>query len=85
MDAAISAERERETQCLLRLRRAHRHRDDLSAVSVAEAGGVRDGVRVEAVELERHALPLERLRLVVELDRVAARDLLHEADDLHFG
>ncbi len=85
MDAAVGAERERKTQHLLCLGRSHRHRDDLAPVCIPQPDGVGDGVGVEEVQLEGHTLPLERLRLLVELDRVAARNLLHEADDLHFG
>src|SRR5205823_7572417 len=79
----VGAERERHQQRLLGLRRAHRHRHDLAAVLVSKPGSVRDGVGVEPAQLERYALAHELLRLLVEPDRVAARNLLHEADDLH--
>src|SRR5207247_860859 len=70
-------------QRLLCLWRPHRHRDDLAAVLVPEPGGMRDRVGVEGVQLERDALANERLRLLVEADRVAPGHLLDEADDLH--
>src|SRR5207237_1019446 len=81
----VSAERDRQTERLLGLRRPHRHGDDFPAVLVAQAGRVGDGIRVEAVQLERDAFALQRLRLLVELDRIGARHLLDEADDLHGG
>src|SRR3954447_5027856 len=83
MDAAVRAERDCQTESLLGLRRAHRHRDHLAAVLVPQPGRVRDGVGVERVQQQRHALTLERLRLLVALDRVGPWNLLDEADDLH--
>src|ERR671923_37036 len=80
---AIRAERQARPQRLLRLRRTHRQRDHLSAVCLLQRRRVRDGRGVERIEQERHSLPLQLLRLLVELDRVGARDLLDEADDLH--
>src|SRR3954469_5921132 len=83
MDAAVRAERYYQTESLLGLRRAHRHRDHLAAVLIPQPGRVRHGEGVERVQQQRHALTLERLRLLVELDRVGAWNLLDEADDLH--
>ena len=85
MDAAVGADGKRLPEGLFCGRRAHRHRDHLAAVLVPQAGCMRDRVGVEAVQLERDAIPNERLRLVVEANRVAARHLLDEADDLHLG
>jgi hypothetical protein len=39
-----------------------------------------DGACVEGIQDQRHALSLERLRLLIELDRVGPRDLLDGAD-----
>ena len=69
VDRPLGAERERVAQRLLGLRRAHGHRHDL----VGEQGGVLHGIAVEGVQLERHAFALERMRLLVELDRRRAR------------
>ena len=55
MDRAVRAERERGPQRLVRLRRPHRHRDDL----VSETDGVGDCVGIEPVQLERHAFAHE--------------------------
>ena len=83
MHAPVGAELQAQAQGRLGLRRAHRHRHDLPVDRVAEAGGVLHRGGVERVELERNAFALQRLRLVVELDRVGTRHLLDEHDDLH--
>src|SRR5437773_6852411 len=82
VDAAIGAEPHALSQRLLRLWRAHRHRDDLAALLVAKPSGLGDGEGIESVQLERDALPPELFRLLVELDRIWARDLLDQAGDL---
>ncbi len=43
-----------------------------------------DRVTAEDVQLDRHTLALQRFRLRVELDRREVRDLLDQADDLHW-
>ena len=83
MNASVDAEREAFTQGLLRLGRSHRHHDDLTAGRLAQAHRLDHRVAVELVEDERDALALQRLRLLVELDRRGMRDLLDQADDLH--
>src|SRR6266852_5184451 len=83
MDAAIGAERETRAQCVPGLGRPHRHRDHLTAGELLELGRLGDRCRIERVEEERHALTAQRFRLRVELDRVGARNLFDETDDLH--
>ena len=84
VDRPVRSEREALAQCLLGLWRAHRHRDHLAADLLPDRDGMLDRVAAEDVQLERHALALQRLRLRVELDRREVRDLLDQADDLHW-
>jgi hypothetical protein len=83
VDRAVRAEREAFAERIRGLRRPHRHRDHLAAGLPAQPHRGGDRVPVELVQLERDALTLEALRLLVELDRIAARHLLDEADDFH--
>jgi hypothetical protein len=83
VDAAVGAERQARAKGILGLRRAHRHRDHLAADGVAQRRRVGNRGGVERVEEQRHALAPQRLGLRVELDRVGARHLLDQADDLH--
>src|SRR5919197_7511 len=85
MDTAVGTEGEGQPKRLFGLRRPHRHGHHLAAVGVPQPRGLGDGVAVELVQEQWHALALERLRLRVELDRVRTRDLLDQADDLHRG
>ena len=84
VDRPVRSEREALAQRLLGLWRAHRHRDHLAADLLPDRDGMLDRVAAKDVQLERHALTLQRLRLRVELDRREVRDLLDEADDLHW-
>ena len=83
MDAAVGAEGEARAQRFFCLGWPHRHRYHLAAVSFLQLRRMRDSGRVEGIEQERDSLALELLRLLVELDRVRARYLFDEADDLH--
>jgi hypothetical protein len=65
MDRTVGSERQGLAERLLRLRRSHGHHHDL----VGEPPRVLDGVTVVGVQLERHSFALERLRVLVELDR----------------
>src|SRR5206468_5576422 len=83
LNAAVGAEAEALSQGVFCLRRAHRHRNHLTPDGVAQPHCFGDGARVEGIQDQRHALSLERLRLLIELDLVGPRDLFDEADDLH--
>ena len=85
MNRAVGAHGKGHPERVLGLRRPHRHRHDLATVRVAEPDRLRDGVDVELVQLERHPLAHEPLRLRVETDVLGARHLLDEDDDLHGG
>ena len=80
VNAPFGAERQAGPQRLLGLWRPHRQRDHLGA---RERGRLRDGSGIERIEQERHAFSAQLFRLLVELDRVGARNLFDEADDLH--
>ena len=85
VDRAVGAHGEGHPQRVLRLRRPHRHGHDLATVLVAEPDRLGDRVDVELVQLERHSLAHEPLRLRVEPDVLRAWNLLDEDDDLHAG
>src|SRR5207302_5633806 len=80
VDAAVGAEGEARAERCLGLRRSHRHRNHLGC---AERDRVGDRRRVEGIQQQRHAFAPQLFRLLVELDRVGARNLLDQADDLH--
>ena len=67
-------------QGFLRLWRSHGHRDHFRAIVRSR---MCDSCRVERIEEQRHAFAFQLLRLLVELDRVRARNLFDEADDFH--
>src|SRR5882724_4504468 len=83
MNAPIGAESEACAQCVRGLGWAHRHRDHLAAHTLLQLGSLGNGPRVERIEEEWHTLAAQSLCLRIEVDRVAARDLFDEADDLH--
>src|SRR5439155_2355229 len=59
------------------------HPEHLAAHTLLQIGGLDNGRGVERVEEERDTLATQGPRLRIEVDRVAARDLFDEADDLH--
>src|SRR5262245_64914002 len=79
MDRPVGSQSKGFAQRLLGLRRPLRKHHDL----VGYLCRVLDGIAVVRVQLERDAFALERVRLLVELDRPERGNLLDEADRLH--